>query len=64
MDVPFMDLMMDAIANPHLNDDLGAIVAFPDETFGLKDRRIFFGSEIGRPILRLVAENQEMGIQE
>jgi hypothetical protein len=26
---------MDSIANPHLNDDPGAIIAFPDETFGL-----------------------------
>jgi hypothetical protein len=27
---------MDSIANPHLNDDPGAIIAFPDESFGLK----------------------------
>jgi len=26
---------MDSIENPHLNDDPGAIIAFPDETFGL-----------------------------
>jgi hypothetical protein len=26
---------MDSIANPHLNDDPGAIIAFPGETFGL-----------------------------
>ncbi|MEJ2590635.1 MAG: hypothetical protein P8178_04385, partial [Candidatus Thiodiazotropha sp.] len=25
-----------SIANPHLNNDLGAIIAFPDETFGLR----------------------------
>jgi hypothetical protein len=24
-----------SIANPHLNDDPGVIIAFPDETFGL-----------------------------
>jgi hypothetical protein len=24
-----------SIANPHLNDDSGTIIAFPDETFGL-----------------------------
>jgi hypothetical protein len=28
-------LAIDSIANPHLNDDPGAIIAFPDETFGL-----------------------------
>ena len=28
---------IDSIANPHLNNDLGAIIAFPDETFGLVD---------------------------
>jgi hypothetical protein len=27
---------MDSIANPHLNDDPGAIITFPDETFGLR----------------------------
>jgi hemoglobin-like flavoprotein len=27
---------MDSIANPHLNDDPGTIIEFPDETFGLK----------------------------
>jgi hypothetical protein len=27
---------MDSIANPHLNNDLGTIIAFPDETFGLR----------------------------
>jgi hypothetical protein len=26
---------MDSIANPHLNDDPGAIIAFLGETFGL-----------------------------
>jgi hypothetical protein len=26
---------MDSIANPHLNDDPGAIITFPGETFGL-----------------------------
>jgi hypothetical protein len=26
---------IDSIANPHLNNDLGAIIAFPGETFGL-----------------------------
>jgi hypothetical protein len=26
---------MDSIANTHLNDDPGAIITFPDETFGL-----------------------------
>jgi len=26
---------MDSIENPHLNDKPGAIIAFPDETFGL-----------------------------
>jgi hypothetical protein len=26
---------MDSIANPHLNNDLGTIIAFPGETFGL-----------------------------
>jgi hypothetical protein len=35
MDVPFTDLRMDSIANPHLNDDPGAIITFPGETFGL-----------------------------
>jgi hypothetical protein len=34
MDVPFTDLRRDSIANPHLNDGPGAIIAFPDETFG------------------------------
>jgi hypothetical protein len=38
MDVPFTDLRMDSIANPHLNDDSGAIIAFPGETFGLEGR--------------------------
>jgi hypothetical protein len=28
-------LAIDSIANPHLNDDPGTIIAFPDETFGL-----------------------------
>ncbi|MGD9164431.1 MAG: hypothetical protein PVF13_06680, partial [Chromatiales bacterium] len=28
-------LAIDSIANPHLNDDPGAIIAFPGETFGL-----------------------------
>jgi hypothetical protein len=26
---------IDSIANPHLNNDLGTIIAFPGETFGL-----------------------------
>jgi hypothetical protein len=26
---------MDSIVNPHLNNDLGSIIAFPGETFGL-----------------------------
>jgi len=26
-----------SIANPHLNDEPGAIIAFPDETFGLTE---------------------------
>jgi hypothetical protein len=26
---------MDSIANPHLNNDPGAIIAFPGEVFGL-----------------------------
>ncbi len=30
---------IDSIANPHLNNDLGTIIAFPSETFGLA--RIF-----------------------
>jgi hypothetical protein len=30
---------IDSIANPHLNNDLGAIIAFPGETFGLTGRR-------------------------
>jgi hypothetical protein len=30
---------IDSIANPHLNNDLGAIIAFPDETFGLGTSR-------------------------
>jgi hypothetical protein len=34
-DVPFTDLRIDSIANPHLKDDPGAIIGFPDETFGL-----------------------------
>jgi hypothetical protein len=32
---------IDSIANPHLNDDPGAIIAFPDETFGLSRAAIF-----------------------
>jgi hypothetical protein len=32
MDVPFIDLRMDAIANPHLNDDTGAIIMFRNAT--------------------------------
>jgi hypothetical protein len=28
-----------SITNPHLNDDLGTIIAFPGETFGLDLRR-------------------------
>jgi hypothetical protein len=28
-------LAIDSIANPHLNDDLGTIITFPDETSGL-----------------------------
>jgi hypothetical protein len=28
-------LAIDSIANPHLNDDPGAIITFPGETFGL-----------------------------
>jgi hypothetical protein len=31
----YRQLAIDSIANPHLNDDPGAIIAFPDETFGL-----------------------------
>jgi hypothetical protein len=27
---------IDSIANLHLNDDPGTIIAFPDETFGLE----------------------------
>jgi hypothetical protein len=30
MDVPLTYLWMDSIANPHLNDSHGAIIAFPD----------------------------------
>jgi len=30
-------LAIDSNANPHLNDDPGAIIAFPDETIGLAD---------------------------
>jgi hypothetical protein len=33
---------IDSIANPHLNDDPDAIIAFPDETFGLGRIRKFF----------------------
>jgi hypothetical protein len=29
---------MDSIANPQLNDDPGAIIAFPDEASGLSNR--------------------------
>jgi hypothetical protein len=29
-------LAIDSIANPHLNDDPATIIAFPDETFGLR----------------------------
>jgi hypothetical protein len=35
MDVPFTDQRLDSITNPQLNDDPVAIIAFPDETFGL-----------------------------
>jgi hypothetical protein len=35
MGVPFTDLMINSIANTHLNDGPGAIIALPDETFGL-----------------------------
>jgi hypothetical protein len=28
---------IDSIANPHLNNDLGTIIAFPGETFGLAE---------------------------
>jgi hypothetical protein len=28
-------LAIDSIANPHLDDDPGAIITFPDEAFGL-----------------------------
>jgi hypothetical protein len=40
MDVPFTDRRMDSIANPHLNDDPGAIITFPGETFGLVGRAV------------------------
>jgi hypothetical protein len=33
MDVPFTNLKMESIANPHLNDDPGTIITFPGETF-------------------------------
>jgi hypothetical protein len=29
-----------SIANPHLNNNLGAIIAFPDEIFGLSALRM------------------------
>ncbi len=35
MDMPFMDQRMGSIANSQLIDDPGAIIAFPDEAFGL-----------------------------
>jgi hypothetical protein len=33
--MPFTDRRTDSIANPPLNDNPDAIIAFPDETFGL-----------------------------
>jgi hypothetical protein len=32
---------LDSIANPHLNDDPGAIIALPAEIFWLGGRRVF-----------------------
>jgi hypothetical protein len=36
---------IDSIANPHLNDDPGAIIAFPDETCGLEVTRWLIESD-------------------
>ena len=36
--MPFTDPRIDSIENPHLNDETGANIALPDETFGSSGR--------------------------
>jgi hypothetical protein len=36
---------MFSIANPHLNDDPGTIITFPDETFGLEQCHWFYAGQ-------------------
>jgi hypothetical protein len=43
---------MDSIANPHLNNDPGAIIAFPDETFGLIVTGNILEYRLGYAVLR------------
>jgi hypothetical protein len=40
---------IDSVANPHLNNDLGTIIAFPDETFGLNHHHSPYTSPAGPP---------------
>jgi hypothetical protein len=44
---------MDSIANPHQNDDPGAIIAFPDETFGSRKKSLPKAAELRRVLLML-----------
>jgi hypothetical protein len=45
-DVPFTDLRIDSIADPHLDGESGAIIAFTDETLGLIRQPSLHGADI------------------